>query len=322
MADKELLTIADALCEEHSGDENEPLTLLCGRLFKKGIYTENTLKYLSAFYTASAENMDRIYWAANEAGIDTKELAQRYLIISMFVRKLPASAEDILQSYIKAGGSKSIVRAYLVFLSGHLIAADRMITGRTAGLIYEYRKSFFSDAKILGLGWLKFISEKDELTEEETRLAAKLVDYLCEEGRKFSFMKKLPPAITEGRGIEDRAFIKERFPAGSSPVVKYRIRPSEDWKSVPLKEKIKGLYGRDFVLFYGEILEYYCELDGVKGEVKTLSVGKSQGDARSRYGILNKILEARSYMEQDGVEKGVRRYQEQQAFTDIFFTIR
>ena len=82
---------------------------------------------------------------------------------------------------------------------------------------------------------------------------------------------------------------------------------------------------REFLLFYGEKLEYYltCERKGKKETTKTdiIHMTRSQAEGKSRYQMLNRILAAKTIGSREETEKALREYMEMEAMVKACFSL-
>ena len=140
---------------------------------------------------------------------------------------------------------------------------------------------------------LKHLSTKPQLSEEEEKEAHTLLLAFTKQGLRFAFYKDLPEHLTEGFQIGDRMFIEERQRAEAKVTIHYRTNAEETWKSEPMRNMYQGIFVKEFLLFYGEKMEYYLTFTNRQGEgkteVKTVSMTGEPKAGRTRYQLLNQM---------------------------------
>ena len=124
-------------------------------------------------------------------------------------------------------------------------------------------------------------------------------------------------------------FAEANLRSGEKTSIYFRLRSDTNkdavWKSEPVEECIKGLYSREFLLFFGEELEYYFTSDTKDGiqktDVKQLEVEESKTKGRTKYQLLNKILMAKKFGASDKVQLAAGQYLKSKKFAEEMFEI-
>ena len=65
--------------------------------------------------------------------------------------------------------------------------------------------------------------------------------------------------------MDDKQFVEVQYPAGARVTIHYRLirdnDTDESFKSEPMKNMYQGIFVKEFLLFYGETLEYYLTVE-------------------------------------------------------------
>ena len=172
---------------------------------------------------------------------------------------------------------------------------------------------------------LKHLSTKPQLSEEEEKEAHTLLLAFTKQGLRFAFYKDLPEHLTEGFQIGDRMFIEERQRAEAKVTIHYRTNAEETWKSEPMRNMYQGIFVKEFLLFYGEKMEYYLTFTNRQGEgkteVKTVSMTGEPKAGKTRYQLLNQMKAARVAGDSEKAEKAFRKYLQQEALVRNCFAL-
>ena len=169
------------------------------------------------------------------------------------------------------------------------------------------------------------------MDEKETELALRFDETNCV-WNKISDdaedeTKKLPPEMIQGYQLEDKVFAQENLPSGSKAVIHYRIEREQDsgapWRHEPFRESIRGLFVREFLLFYGETLTYYSTVSSgdetFDTPQKQLRVEESGTKGRTRYQLLNRMLMQRNLGAFEKAEHTMKQYLWQEAYVEKMF---
>lgn len=175
------------------------------------------------------------------------------------------------------------------------------------------------------LALLKYYSGQSVLTEGQRENVSLLLQQFQQKGLRFSFYQRFPAELTQMYQVEDRVFVEKRYPADSQVTICYRLEDSAEWKCEPMRNMYQGIFVKEFLLFYGEKLEYYliCESKGKKetSEISEIYMTKSQDQGTSRYQMLNRILAAKTMGNQEETQKALREYMEKESLVKSCFSV-
>ncbi len=322
--DNMLLELAQERIYSFEYNSNDELLSLCEYLFGRGKYTDRLITYLVRYYAGSPEAMEVLWKKAKDVVKDISPLEERLLITSMFVHYISDRGELVLDDYAKAGGNSSIIRAYLTYLSIYYLLEGRRILPSTARYLAALSDTKDDHLELVNLAWLKYEAVLENIPEADKPRIKKLLKYCSDDGLRFSFMQNFTPDLSEGMDIADRTFIEERFPCGSTVLIHFRTDDG-DFRTEPMKELVKGIYGREFLLFYNETLEYYCSVKK-KGEyydteIKKVTITRAKTKGKTSYHILNRVLAAMAAGANTSAEEEARMYLKQEACAEKFFDI-
>ena len=164
--------------------------------------------------------------------------------------------------------------------------------------------------------------QKTPLTETQEKIAEQLLREMDENGMRFEFFGRLPQKLIQAYQIEDKVFVEEQFRPDSRVILHYRLQEQNGgdsgWISEPMRNVYRGIFVREFLLFYGETLTYYLSILE-HGEIRKTDsyqvslVGMDTGGI-TRYKLLNHMLEARAEGNQAELTRTLRQYQSQDAY--------
>ncbi len=325
LSDTCVLRLTSHLIMNREFQQEEMLLSLANYIFRRGLYDEAVLRYLEMHYRGSVAAMCRLWEKAKGFQLETYRLDERILTTVMFVRAWPENGCRILESYIAQTGRELVVMAYLTYLSIGYFMEKRPLEEPVFACIETIFGRGWEMEEICALALLKHYSEQPRLTEEQTGNVRRLLHRFTQEGLRFSFYQSFPRELTQTYQVEDRVFVEERYPADSKVTICYRLSGMEEWKSEPMRNMYQGIFVKEFLLFYGEKLEYrlICERgkERWESEPKEIHMTQTQGDGRSRFRMLNQILAAKTVGNQEETNKALRQYLEKDALVKACFSL-
>lgn len=310
-------------------EPKEKLIGLAAFVFGQGKYDDVILKYLEKYFCGTLEEMCDIREKARGFALDSYDVDERILKVAMFVRGLPKPGAKILKSYMDGGGSRTLIKAYLTYICTVSFVGEVEVEKSYFTILEDFPGRDKEMDVVCHLALLKYYTTLPKLSEiQEARAAAILRACNCRNLR-FAFFKELPSPLTEMYQVEDKVFVEGRFPAGSRVVLHYALCKCGErlgtFKAEPVKEQYRGIFGREFLLFFGEQLTYYFTVmeDGrpVSTPRKELTLGTVPDAGRSKYQLLNRLLSERALGNTEGEKKTLTTYLCQDALVHAAFHI-
>ena len=320
-----LFRLAHAMILEKEFTEDEELLYLASYVVKQGIYDEIVLCYLRDYFTGSIEDMCSLWDKIRGFQMESDKLEERILTWSVFVRSHPKWEQEMLESYIRQSGKEHVILAYLTYLAIGYFMDGKPLSDQMFDYLDRAWKQGWELDEICHLAMLKHLSTKPQLSEEEEKEAHTLLLAFTKQGLRFAFYKDLPEHLTEGFQIGDRMFIEERQRAEAKVTIHYRTNAEETWKSEPMRNMYQGIFVKEFLLFYGEKMEYYLTFTNRQGEgkteVKTVSMTGEPKAGKTRYQLLNQMKAARAAGDLKKAEEAFQKYLQQEALVRSCFAL-
>lgn len=291
-------TLAGYMIDCYAGEEekDEFLLLLCADSFFHKKYNDKILRYLCDFYDGPSEYMLRLWRAAKEFETSTFELKERILVQMMYADMDLVNQADLFLDYYKEGGRELVVLAYIsacahaYFVGGQTISTEILSIIRSRYL----RHMELNDACKLAL--LKSLAEGDEEDEKRFELEDELLAEYTRRNMNFAFFKKMDKRLVLKYHLYDKVFLEYRTNPKNHVVLHYsRDEDGENFRSMDMKDIYDGIFVTEFVLFFGEVVQYYItEEFGNQVEVKESSRLTSNDvyskKDESRYNLINQML--------------------------------
>lgn len=293
---KRILRLCERMLLQCEGEQNDMLLLLCAQVFFEGIYNESVVQYLAQYFYGTTEQMYRIWQCATELELATEQLEERLLGQILFAGSYVPEAYQVFLSYRRKRGNPKLVRAYLsqaayrCFLLGCELPEPLM-----EQMVEEAEEG----SEICRLAVLKEYARMEALTEEQVRFAESGMRMFAEKGMVFPFFSEFEEKAELPPCMADKLYVEYQTNPKNKVVISYMYDNQEEAQFV--KEEMRhvgyGIFVKEFILFYEEVLQYYIteERDGeeqiTESFYRTLEAIKMH-DETTKYGQINLILTA------------------------------
>lgn len=290
-----LLRLASRMISGTEREENEELLRLAYFVFSGGLYDEVILAYLRDYYFGTAEELYAIWEKARGFGLETYALEEKLLMLMMFTRSYLPQGAGVLEHYVQGKGRTLVIEAFLTFEAvGYFLGGKS-----TDRIVFECMENLMMNGRelelICRLALLKYYSGCKKLTKKQNALTERLLFEMQGRNLRFSFYQKLPEEYQKLYQLEDKIFLEEHFAADAKVTLHYRLGDSEaPYKSEPMRNMYQGIFVKEFLLFYGEVLTCYMTVEE-KGrsrntQEKQIAMKRIRSDGDSSYQLLNRML--------------------------------
>lgn len=324
-----LVRLCSRMIEQIGETAEEELLLLAAYVYRHGKYDERILRYLLTYFEGTLDEMCSIRASGRDFYLDTYVMDERILKFSMFVRKHVENGGEILRSYLNQGGRELVILSYLTFTAGGYfwdeIPADPYVF---ANIRVAYEREMDMDS-ICWLALLKYFSTKSSLREREERQAEELLERFQQKGLRFAFYQNLPKAFLQPYQLEDRIFVEQKAAPQDRVTLYYTIssdnRTKDAYKTEPMKRIYRGLFSKEFILFYGETLTYYITVEH-QGKVekmpeRSLTMPNVDMEGRSKYQLINQMLAARKLNKKQVLAERAHIYRQAEKISEELFKL-
>ncbi|MDY3797437.1 MAG: DUF5717 family protein, partial [Agathobacter sp.] len=299
---------------EGNGEEDENLLRICEQTFISGKYNDRILSYLAEFYNGPTDVMRKVWDVSKEYDIDTFELEERILVQMMYSDAYLPKAEQVFYNYYENGGRELVVLAFLSDCAHKYFVHDAEYE-KTIFDIIQSRYEFgleLNDACKLGL--LKYLSELSSRSDVQFKIEDELLaEYTCR-NMNFAFYKKLDRELILKYHLYDKVFLEYRTSPHSHVVLHYsRDEDGEEFTTEDMFDVYEGIFVKPFVLFFGEMIQYYITEEKDNQVEVTESNRISNNDVysekdQSRYNLINQMLISTTLQDEMSLYKNMKQY--------------
>lgn len=312
-------------------EESVTMTALAYMAFWAGKYDESILQYLCRFFKGTVKEMRDIWNAAEAFGVDTYGLSERILIQMLYTGAYVGEKNTIFKKYVSGGAKSDLELAFLSQSAYDYFVKEKL----TDEFIMEDMNRVAERSEelplVCKLAYTKYYAENKRLVDEKiSRYLILFLRELVTKGIYFSYFKEYAENILFMRSFGDKTMVEYRVTEGSRAVIHYVIEKEEMEDGEYISEEMQDMFGgvcvKQFVLFFGERLQYYItETDGEKEQLTesgTLSRNDTDRDQKeSRYSLINDIAVGRTLHDYEAMEDLLREYYEQEYKVKELFSI-
>ncbi len=311
---------------------DEKLLAMCYQAFCENKYDIVTLTYLTKHFRGLTKEMRNIWKAALMFDIDAYYLEERMLIQMLYSGTTVGEKEEIFEAYLKAGSNTAVELAYLSYHAYEYFVRDRVIGEDIfEHILKNYRRGEnLNDACRLAL--LKHYSEDGyEKNEKTDFMIATFIKEFIHKNMFFKFFMMFTNVVPELFMFADKTIIEYKANPQSRVILHYILEDQEESEDVYYKEEMRNMYGgiytKEFILFFGENLQYYITEKNGEKEKLTESNSVSISDVISdqdetRFDLLNDLMVAQTLQDEDSLMKLMGKYIQTDYTVDRLFTIR
>ncbi len=320
----------------HMIDKNEQipdamLSKVAYYAFKLGKYDTLTLKYLVDNFEGLTKELRDLWKAARQFEVDCFSLTEKLLIQMLYTRTTVGEKEEIFEAYLQRGASTRVELAYLSYCAFDYFAKERMMDSR----IFEYLVNNYRLGETLNdacrLALLKYYAEEE--TEYSERIKDMLILFIKEFLHKniyFNFFSAFLQIVPELSAFSDKVIIEYRTNPSNRVVLHYILEGQDSGEDIYHTEEMRNMFGgvfsKEFILFFGENLQYYITEERYGREELTVSDSVSVSDAvaeekESRYTLINDMVVSKTLQDDDTLMKLMEEYVGADYFTEQVFTI-
>jgi hypothetical protein len=275
------------------------------------------------------ETLSAIWKTMYASGIGSTKLAEHILLQSVQTHQIPDMEEELLKDYVKKSGRPEVTAAYLAYLSESCFLGGREMSDEIAELMELQIRNGQLNYVICKIALLKYYAGLGTLDEERMELARGMLAEMDKKSLRFDFYGRLPRELTQAYQIDDKVFIQERYASDAKVVIHYRIREKNGdegkWCTEPMRNVYRGVFVREFLLFYGETLTYYLSVlrDGKIENTDSYQVSLADMDTEgtTKYRLLNRMLEAGDKGDRASFETALKQYRMQKKYVDTFLKL-
>lgn len=300
---------------------------------KKRKYDEQILKYLNRYYNGSIKDMRDIWKAAVDFGVDAYEISERIIMQTLYTGSYIGEEMEIFDTYAKAGGKEEVISAFLSQLCYDYVIGEKIIDSaifRSIRRMYREKEELHPVCQI---AYLKYYEENPKEIEEEMKeMISDFLQDLLNQKIVLPLFKSYQGYLPALDMLQDKAILEYRAKPGHRVMINYLIQREDGKEQEYCKETMKDMFAgicvKEFILFFGERLQYYIteEIDGREQVTESGTISKNDSGSQlhtgSRFNLLNGIMIGKTMQDYDTVDTLLEEYYKKDFMTDKLFTLQ
>lgn len=327
-----LVKLCSRLLDEEQMQEDPVMTGVLWYVVAKGKYDENVLNYLLRYFSGSIRDMRDVWKAAIDFGMDTYVLCERMLVQMLYTGAHVGEKMEIFRTYCKGGGNEELLAAFLSQCCYDYAIGEQIVEPyifRHVLQLYQEHVPLHLVCKIACLGY--YAEHKEEQDETVRQICCDFLRELVDGHIVLPVYKEYQGYIPQMDAYQDKTMVEYRAKTGCRAVIHYVIQSEggseNEYRKEEMKDMFAGICVKEFILFFGERLQFYIteEVDGNEQLTKSGTIHKSdigQENGGSRFDMLNDIMIGKTLHDYDTVDDLLREYYRQDYIVDRVFTVR
>ena len=315
---KVLVRLISPLMEKNNMVEDPVLTAAAVYAFSKEKYDSVVLEYLAMYYRGMTKNMRDIWKAARSFGVECYRLSEAILVQMMYSGAFVGEKMDIFNYYVSQGAKPEVEEAFLAQCAFDYFVRERITDN---SVFREIQHMYFRGEpvqRVCRLALLKYYAEnRGELEGDIRLLVEEFLREMMAEGIHLQFFKDFKNIPWVQQELADKSIVEYRSAQGSRACIHYVITHEDGGSEEYITEYMREVYGgvcfKEFILFFGESLQYYITEE--MGDDSQLTASgtlqkndnHSEGDD-SRYQLVNDIVISRHMQDMDTMDDLLEEY--------------
>lgn len=301
-------------------------------LFRRGKHNPTILEYLGTRAVGSSKDLRDIWKELRANGLDCTALEERLLIQLMYTGSYVGEKADIYLDYYHNSNAGEVARAFLIQSCYEFFAREKITDGSIIATILDYYKWNAPLPKVCKLAFLKFYAENPEEIHREINGALDVfLREMLADRMHFSFYQNLKlqrPLLGE---LADKQIVEYRTRPGGQAKIHYVIlqedgEEQQEYLTENMRDVFGGVCCKEFVLFFGETLQYYIteEIDGEEQltESGNLQCGDAGADpSEGKFGMINDMVISRSMQDYETLDSELEAYYFKEYCSESLFVL-
>lgn len=279
------------------------------RNFARGKTNATVTEYLIQHYRGLSRFMRGIWKQAKSYGISVKALSERLLVQNLYTHSHVGDMTAVVKDYAAEEPDMELLMAYLMQKSYDLFVEEQLVDGYVFEKIGDLHREGVKLSRICMLAFVKYYADnREELREQDGRVITDFLTRLMEQGICLNCFLEFKDLGPESLAVYDKTIVEYRTKPGNTVKIHYQITSEEALEEEYVMENMLQAYGgvffKEFVLFFGESLQYYImEEDGTEGQL-TESGSRQRSDMSvtgrtSVYHMINDIVISKTLQDYD-----------------------
>lgn len=329
---KLLVRLIGPLMERRNMAEDAVLTASAVYAFSRGKYNSTILRYLTMYYRGMTKGLRDVWKAAQSFGLDCYDICENILVQMLYTGSFVGEKMEIFRYYISQGAKLEVEEVFLSQCAYDYFVKER-VTERD--VFDEVERMYLRGEpvkRICKLAFLKYYAENPaELTKSQEDLTESFLDELLEQRIHLEFFREYRRNDRVVQEMADKTIIEYRAEPHTKVCIHYVLLhengESDEYCAEYMREVYAGVFFKEFILFFGENLQYYIteERGGEEQLTESGTLQKSDirgNEAESRYHLVNDIVISKTLGDFDTMDHLLEEYYRKEFLNGRLFELK
>lgn len=329
---KILLRLIDGVITQETHEGEPVLYAAALTAFRKGKYNGEVLEYLVCHADGMTKELRDIWKTARSFEIDCYALSEKILLQMLFSGAFVGERLDIFKYYVSQGARGEVEEAVLIQSAYDYFCREKITE---AYIFREIRNCYLrgeETQRICKLAFLKFYAEnKEKLEREDEPVIQDFLQEMMREHIHLNFFREYKDCLPGLQEMKDKTIVEYHTRGGVRARIHYVMLhengQAEDYISEYMQEVYSGVFFKEFVLFFGENLQYYIMEESGKEEQLTESGSLQKSDIMnespdSKYEIINDMMISMTLQDDTTLDNLIEEYYRREYLDHRLFTLK
>lgn len=332
---KLLVRLLDELLDKNGMTENSTLTAAALYAFRKGRYDSTVLYYLSLYYKGTTREARDIWKTAKVYQLDCFRICEQMLIQMLYTGAFIHEQTEVFRYYVQNNADPQVEGVYLAHCATEFYLKDKPMEHIVFDEIRHMHVAGQPLLRIAKLAFLKYYAVNSaELTAEAAKTADDFLEELMNQGIHMEFFRNYKNNPQVEQEMSDKVIFEYRGNSETKAYIHYCLT-EEGQEPGPtqcelLREVASGIFCKEFILFFGETIEYYITEEGVlneeDGTEQILESGtltkEDPASGAGRYRLINDVVASRCMGEYEKMDALLEKYYKREYLNAKLFALK
>ncbi len=329
---KTLVRLCSFLLERNEYVEDGYLLGIIVYAFRKGKYNAGMLRYLILYYQGLTKELRDIWKAAEAFEMDTYKLCERMLVQMLFSGSFVGEWEEIFKRYVQGGAKPDIEIAFLAQCAYDYFVNQKLTDSFVFEEMFRVNRQGEELNKICKLALLKYYAEnKTEIKEQMHPVLSEFLQEMMNHRIYLNFFKEYIGLYENAVRVADKTIIEYYTHPDAKATLHYIMEGGRGMEGEYLTEEMRKAFGgvcfKEFLLFFGESVQYYImeENGGMEqltesGAIQNSDIVMALGD--NKYSLTNDIVTSNVLQDYDTLDELLEEYYYKEFMCRRLFRLR
>ena len=330
--DRVLAELVGQVIQRREYAHDPQLLMLAELIYRRNKYDSAILRYLCLYYQGPSQEMCGVWKASRRLDVDCGELSERLLLQMLVTGAQVGEQEEIFACYMSQGARPEVVTAYLSQMAYDYFVGGKETQQEVFREITRRHRQGEAVQKVCRLAYVKYYARRErEITEEVWQTARDFICQLMEEGIRLEDFLAYRGMERELAPIMDRTFIEYHGHPDSVARIHYLLSQENGDADLYITEEMRPVYGgicgKEFILFFGETLQYYImeERGRVEQLMESGELQKREWDGPEqdgRFARINDMAVSRSMQDYDMLDRQMEEFYRTEFYNRELFRLK